>query len=123
MSKRFKSSTRKRAVKKSTRQQLSLYPLRLETALGAALKTGRPPDLKRKKPVDNRRRVRRLRHLVDENAHRAGARRDFGHRPRRNASRIGASPPATSRPLSRLPPPSSGSKPQPLAATACGRAS
>jgi hypothetical protein len=34
------------------REVLSLYPLSLETALGAALKTGKPPEMKKKKPVD-----------------------------------------------------------------------
>lgn len=35
--------------------RLSLHPLSLETALGAALQTGRAPERKRKKPVDKSR--------------------------------------------------------------------
>jgi hypothetical protein len=54
MPKNFKSVSKKRP-KKPAKEGLSLYPLSLEAALGAALKTGRSPDVKRKKPVDNRR--------------------------------------------------------------------
>jgi hypothetical protein len=42
------------------REKLSLHPLDLETALGAALQTGRAPDQKReKKPVGKRSRTKR----------------------------------------------------------------
>jgi hypothetical protein len=37
------------------RGSLSLYPLSLETALSAALKTGKPPKSKPKKAVDKSR--------------------------------------------------------------------
>jgi hypothetical protein len=43
MAKRFKSSVHKRAPEMAEKRKLSLYPLTLETALGAALLTGPPP--------------------------------------------------------------------------------
>jgi hypothetical protein len=39
----------------ASKARLSLFPLSIETALGAALQTGVAPESKRKKPVDKRR--------------------------------------------------------------------
>ena len=44
-----------RAAEKRMKGKLSLHPLTLESALGAALQTGRATDQKLKKPVDKRR--------------------------------------------------------------------
>jgi hypothetical protein len=58
VSKGLKSSARKKPKKKGQKERLSLHPLSLESALGAALKTGRmpPQKKKRKKSVDKKRR-------------------------------------------------------------------
>lgn len=55
LNKRVKS--RNRAPDKSARMKpMSLYPLDLETALGAALKTGGPPESKKAARATNKKR-------------------------------------------------------------------
>jgi hypothetical protein len=51
MSKDFKSVKRAKKPKKQAERKLSFYLLLVESALGAALQTGRVTDQKRKKSV------------------------------------------------------------------------
>jgi hypothetical protein len=63
MANRFKSTAQGKMAKQPKKRTLTLYPLTLETALGAALLTGPPPrdasEKARKKPVDKVKRLTR----------------------------------------------------------------
>ena len=62
MTKMTKKSKRKigggKSLQAASAKRLSLYPLTLESALGAALQTGAPPE-KSKKPVEKWRQIKR----------------------------------------------------------------
>jgi hypothetical protein len=59
MSKDLKSLGRKKQFRPNLGKRLSLHPLSLEAALGAALQTGRASQRKHKKPVDKGRQYSR----------------------------------------------------------------